>query len=332
VTESEFILLVSASAAVLVGIVRRIAVMHGVMDLPTHRSSHDAPTPRGGGLGLIAVVIVAFAVLDRSTPSLTILASIAACAAVAAVGWFDDRRGLTVRTRFMVHVLSGVAVGSVSLQPDAPLALRIALLLWWAFWTVSSINLVNFMDGINGFVASQVAIFATSLMLFGWQYANASWHAAAVAGACIGFLPWNFPRARIFLGDVGSGALGLLVPLLALLAMRESGVGLIQAHLPLVPLFGDATFTILRRWHRGEKLTEAHRSHLYQRLANGGMGHTRVTLIYAASSLIGATVAHRVIPGPIWFPIALYGGFLVFTHMLLERRLHRGANQMQQLR
>jgi UDP-N-acetylmuramyl pentapeptide phosphotransferase/UDP-N-acetylglucosamine-1-phosphate transferase len=299
------------------------------MDHPTHRSSHDAPTPRGGGLGLIAVVIVAFAVLDFSTPSPVMVASIAACAAVAAVGWFDDRRGLSVRTRLIVHVLSGVAVGMVSLQPDAPLVTRIAMVLWWAFWTVSSINLVNFMDGINGLVASQIAIFAASLMLFDWPFANASWHAAAVAAACVGFLPWNFPRARIFLGDVGSGALGFLVPLLALLAMRESSIGLIQAHLPLMPLFGDATVTIARRWRRGENLTEAHRSHLYQRLANGGMGHTRVTLIYAAASLTGAVVAHCLISGPIWFPIVLYVGLIALARTFLERRLKSGSGEMR---
>jgi UDP-N-acetylmuramyl pentapeptide phosphotransferase/UDP-N-acetylglucosamine-1-phosphate transferase len=211
---------------------------------------------------------------------------------VATVGWIDDRRGLPVFTRLFIHLTAGVAVGVLAFQPEVSRPVTVVTFAFWIFWTATSINFVNFMDGINGFVALQIAIFAGSLTLFGWRTASASWYPVAVATACLGFLPWNFPRARIFLGDVGSGALGFLVPVLAIVAMREQGVGFLQAYLPLTPLLGDATVTLIGRWYRGEKLTEAHRHHLYQRSVQLGAGHTRVTLAYAATSLVGAVIAH----------------------------------------
>lgn len=297
------------ASAVLVGVVRQIALSHGVIDHPTARGSHAAPTPRGGGLGVVLVVVVAFTMIAADYRDAAVLACVAACFAVAAVGWIDDRRGLPVRTRLVVHIASALTVGALSLRgADGP-ALAAALFAWWAFWTVSSINLVNFMDGINGLVATQVAIFAASLMLYGWQSSAASLYSAVAAAACLGFLPWNFPRARIFLGDVGSGALGFLVPLLALLAMQGSHVDIIRAHLPLLPLFGDAGVTILRRWRRGERLSEPHRTHLYQRMANGRFGHTRVTLYYALASVVGAIVAH--------VPADLAGWGLVVVYVVL---------------
>jgi UDP-N-acetylmuramyl pentapeptide phosphotransferase/UDP-N-acetylglucosamine-1-phosphate transferase len=189
---------------------------------------------------------------------------------------------------------------------------------------VSSINLVNFMDGINGLVASQVAVFAISIALFPQAGSPVVFYAIALAGACIGFLPWNFPRARIFLGDVGSGGLGYLVPLLALLVMRELGVDIVRAHLPLLPLYGDATWTILRRWRNGERLTTAHRSHLYQRLANGGLGHTVVTTIYTLVAIGGALVGHLEAGHN------AYGWLLVYAVLtiVLGALLHRHALQL----
>ena len=328
-SEIGFLLLVGAASAVFVGVVRRIALTHGVIDHPTDRGSHLIPTPRGGGLGAIVSILIAFVAVSVvsarasrfSTTSAIIAIGIAACIAIATVGWLDDRRGLPVRVRLGVHLLGGMAVGALSLASNASIALRILLFAWWVFWTVSSINLVNFMDGINGLVASQVAIFAASLMLFGWQWSSSSWYAAAVTAACVGFIPWNFPQARIFLGDVGSGSLGYLVPFVALLTMRETGTDIFRAHLPLLPLYADATITIFRRWLRGEALTKPHRSHLYQRLANGGAGHTRVTLSFAFVSLVGALVAHASsgITG-----ILLIGGYITTVAVIggaLERRL-----------
>ena len=279
-------------AFVLVWMVRQLALRHGVLDHPTERSSHVTATPRGGGLGVVLAVIALAAWRLPNGVELDVVLLLLGAAAVATVGWLDDRRGLGVWTRLAVHVASGVLVGLVAASQDVSTVTRVLLFAWWTFWTVSSVNLVNFMDGINGLVASQIAIFACSLAAASGTGTAVHMLAVLLAAACVGFLPWNFPRARIFLGDVGSGALGFLVPALAMLAQRDGDVGLVQAHLPLLPLYGDATWTIARRWRNGERVTTAHRSHLYQRLAHSGLGHSAVTLIYAVAAILGALAAH----------------------------------------
>ena len=313
----------AVSAFVLVGLVRRLALRHGVLDHPTQRSSHVVATPRGGGLGLVLAVLGVSAWHATQAATWTVLFLLAAASAVALVGWLDDRRGLSVRVRLVVHGMAGAAVGAAASTSAATAAIASLLFAAWAFWTVSSINLVNFMDGINGLVASQVAVFALSLACFADQGNAVALIEMSVAGACIGFLPWNFPRARIFLGDVGSGALGFLVAMLALLAMEEQRIDVVRAHLPLLPLLGDATWTMLRRWRNGERLTEAHRSHLYQRLANGSMGHTAVTLLYAAAAVAGALAAHA--DGP-WGASPWTLAYAMVT-MLVGYWLHRRASR-----
>jgi UDP-N-acetylmuramyl pentapeptide phosphotransferase/UDP-N-acetylglucosamine-1-phosphate transferase len=307
-------------ALVLVGLVRRLALRHGVLDHPTDRSSHVIATPRGGGLGLLLAVLGVSA--WRATPptSLTLVVLLLAACAVALVGWIDDRRGLSVRARLIVHVVAGATVGAAAAAASPTAALAVALFAAWTFWTVSSINLVNFMDGINGLVASQIAVFAFSLALFPDPTNAVALVEMAVAGACVGFLPWNFPRARIFLGDVGSGALGFFIPMLALLAMQGQGIDIVRAHLPLLPLFGDATWTILRRWRNGERLTAPHRSHLYQRLANDGLGHAPVTVMYTVAAVCGALAAH--LSGDAWAsPWTLsYGAMVLLAGFVLHRR------------
>jgi len=323
VTEPEFGLLVAGASAMLVGVVRLFAIAHGVIDHPTDRGSHDVPTPRGGGLGVITTILVAFSVLAGATSDIRLYICIAACVAVSLIGWLDDRHGLPISTRLGVHLLAGLSVGLLSLRGGSPVILVVATFVLWSCWTMSSINFVNFMDGINGFVALQIAIFAISLAIFGWEQPGSSWYATAVAAACIGFLPWNFPHARIFLGDAGSGSLGFLVPVVALVTMREQSVTLIQSFLPLLPLFADAMVTIVRRWHRGETLTQAHRSHLYQRMANGGIGHTKVTLMFASASGIGAVIAHNESVANSWQLSAMFVVLFLLAGTLLEWRLKR---------
>lgn len=314
----------AVSALALVGLVRLLALRHGVLDHPTQRSSHAVATPRGGGLGLVLAVLGVCAWPATHPVRWTLVALLLATSAVALVGWLDDRRGLSVRARLIVHVMAGAAVGAAAAMSSASLALAFLLFAGWTFWTVSSINLVNFMDGINGLVASQIAVFALSLAFFPDQSNVAAVVEMSVAGACLGFLPWNFPNARIFLGDVGSGALGFLVPALALLAMQGQGIDVVRAHLPLLPLFGDATWTILRRWRNGEQLTAPHRSHLYQRLANNGLGHARVTAIYTIAAVCGALAAHM--SGDAWVsPWTLsYAALTLIAGFLLHRRATGG--------
>ena len=320
-TESEwwFALGSALGAWLLVGLVRWIALAYGVIDHPGDRSSHAVATPRGGGLGLLiaALGVWTWRASRSATPSILLI--VLGASLVAFVGWLDDRRGLPVRTRLAVHVSSALLIGWIAASGAEVGLLGVGLFVWWTFWTVSSVNLVNFMDGINGLVASQVAVFALSLASFGPWGHPPSFYAIVLAAACIGFLPWNFPRARIFLGDVGSGGLGYLVPALALLVLQERGIDIVRAHLPLLPLFGDATVTIVRRWRRGERLTEAHRSHLYQRLANGRLSHTAVTSIYAVVALLGVAAAHFGDPATAWMWMLAYAAFTAALGLALDR-------------
>jgi UDP-N-acetylmuramyl pentapeptide phosphotransferase/UDP-N-acetylglucosamine-1-phosphate transferase len=316
----------AALALLLVGLVRFQALRHGVLDHPTERSSHSTATPRGGGLGLILAFLVVAVLGAGQSIDRDVVLLLAGAAIVAAVGLLDDRRGLTVRIRLLVHLVAGSLVGVVAASGAGSPLVRLLLWGWWTFWTISSINLVNFMDGINGLVTTQIAVFAIALALLVAGASPTAVLAAALAGACVGFLPWNFPHARIFMGDVGSGALGYLVPALALLAQRAQGTDFVAAHLPLLPLYADATWTIMRRWRNGERVTTAHRSHLYQRLANGGMGHTAVTMIYAAVALAGALAAQAGKPSQRFAWTAAYVVATTLVGLGLHRRASRSAS------
>jgi Fuc2NAc and GlcNAc transferase len=236
---------------------------------------------------------------------------VGAVGAVALVGWADDRRPLGVRERLAVHLaaaivvaawavaigvaattFSGPGVGARAAFPRLAVAAGAA---WWAFWTVAAVNVVNFMDGIDGLIGSQMVVFGLYAAALGGWTAPGALVGLTVAAASLGFLRWNWAPARIFLGDAGSGAYGVLAVIAGAAAMRGAGVSLARAFLPLAPLFVDAAVTLARRHRAGEAVTTPHRSHLYQRLANGGWGHARTSVAYgaaaAAAALVGAIAA-----------------------------------------
>jgi UDP-N-acetylmuramyl pentapeptide phosphotransferase/UDP-N-acetylglucosamine-1-phosphate transferase len=161
---------------------------------------------------------------------------------------------------------------------------------------VSAINVVNFMDGIDGLIGSQLALYGAYVALLAPAGSVPALLGVAVAGASLGFLRSNWAPAAIFLGDVGSGAYGVLAVLAGLgLVSAGEPTTIVRAYLPLFPLFLDATVTLVRRARAGERLATPHRSHLYQRLANGPWGHARTTLAYGAAAAIGCAVG--LLPG-----------------------------------
>jgi Fuc2NAc and GlcNAc transferase len=213
---------------------------------------------------------------------------------VAHAGWVDDRRGSSVGARLTAHLFAAMTLlPLVSVPAPIPAWMGWGAVAWWALWAVSAVNVVNFIDGIDGLIGTQALVFGLYILLIaltGTRDGHGAAFGAVLAGASAGFLLWNWPPAKIFLGDVGSGALGFAMVLGGILLMRETGVGVVQAFLPLYPIFLDASATLVARRLRGERLTEAHRSHLYQRLANGGWGHAPVTLAYGGTSLLGVLV------------------------------------------
>jgi len=300
-TDGIALLAVVAAAALilsytLVGVVRGYAIRADLLDRPNDRSSHRVPTPRGGGLGAVSafLTVAAGAATLRGALSLPFTAAAGAIAGIAALGWVDDRRSLPVLPRLAAHAAAGVVVAWLAVRfgvVESRSAMGVVSIAWWIFWSVSAINVVNFMDGIDGLIASQVALFAVAVAFRAPEGSAAMIFALPLASACVGFLGWNWAPARIFLGDVGSGALGLASVVAGLLLLAEGRVGLVAVYLPLLPLFLDAAVTIVRRALSGERLTSPHRCHLYQRLANGGWGHARVSAAYAAAATTGAAAA-----------------------------------------
>ncbi len=313
----------AAATTALVGGVRRYAILHQVIDHPGARSSHAIPTPRGGGAGLLTgwlLVVFPLLILDRQG-GLPLLVSLVGVLVVAGAGWLDDHGGLSVRTRLGAHTLGALAILPLVILPAPEPAWPTAfVVVWWVFCAIAAANVVNFMDGIDGLIGVTALIFGLFGALVGSPDGTAAPVGLALAGAAAGFLVWNWSPARIFLGDVGSGALGYVFVVLGVLVMRESGRGIVTTFLPLWPICLDASATLARRWLRAEPLTQAHRSHLYQRLANSGLGHARVSLIFGAAALAGAVCS--ALPAGHQRSVAA-GVYLVLTlavGVALERR------------
>ncbi len=282
-----------------------------ILDHPNERSSHARPTPRGGGIAVMGVILLgwlALALLDI-TPLRLIWPLLGLSFGLALVSWADDLRGLSPLPRFAAQFAAvAIALSTVPLGPQFPgpfplwLAIGGAALAWLWF-----VNLFNFMDGIDAIasveaaaIAAGVGIVATSLGLLD----GTPWLAAVVAGAALGFLLWNRPPARIFLGDVGSVPLGFVLGWL-LLSLAARGAWAAALILPAYFL-ADATLTLLRRALRGEKPWQAHRQHFYQQAIRKGASHGRVSASVAVANLgllacalaslhsIGATIAALV--------------------------------------
>lgn len=297
-----------------VGLLRWRVLTRGraLLDVPNARSSHSTPTPRGGGLGVLVGVAIGLMAAWLPLIDVRVAAALGAVVVTALAGWLDDHNGLSVRVRLVAHLGAALLLLPLVHAFGPPGWLAPLALAWWGFWMISSINVVNFMDGIDGMIGLQSLGFGVFVALSAAPGGTAQALGLATAGASLGFLVWNWSPAKIFLGDVGSGGLGALFVVLGALLVREGRVNFTAAFLPLAPIFLDASATLVRRARRGERLSQAHRSHLYQRLANGGLGHARVSLGYAVASVLCAAVALSQPAGgiPLTLGVLLALGFL----------------------
>lgn len=276
----------------------RYARHRGLVDLPGRRRSHAAVTPRGGGIGIalaaIFVCLGAYHVLGEGNDPLRL---VFALTLVAAAGWADDHYGLGALPRIAVHafacavflapwltkLFSGGEDGVSAVMIGAAFCIAWLACVW-------SINLHNFMDGINGLLAAQAVFVCTALGVL--CLASSAQHALVLfawAAAVLGFLPFNFPRARIFMGDVGSGVLGLVI---AIAILSEGRALAATTGLVLCSAFvADATCTLLSRMLRGRRWYSAHREHLYQWLVRAGLSHAKVVALYMSWNLLIALPA-----------------------------------------
>jgi Fuc2NAc and GlcNAc transferase len=284
------------AAAALTGLVRIYALRHALLDIPSARSAHTISTPRGGGLAIAVVVLGTVVGLglsgSLSAPIVTALSG--GGGLVAAVGWIDDHRSSSPLWRACAHLVAACwalywlggfpewKLGATSVRLEWGGAVLAGLGIAWLT------NLYNFMDGTDGLAGIQGACAGGMGALL--LALNGEWGIAAVslvlAAACAGFLVWNWPPAKIFMGDVGSYLIGYTFAVLAL-SSESRGALLVLTWFILLSIFiCDATFTLIRRMLSGERWYAAHCGHAYQRLVQIGFSHRDLALRVLALNLV----------------------------------------------
>ncbi len=289
-------IIVFVSSAVGTGLMRVYAQRRNLLDVPNQRSSHNVATPRGGGLSLVIVFLAAVAGLFffGSLPLNISFALLAGGAIVAGVGFVDDHRHVAARWRFLAQLIAATfAVSMLGGLPEFQLgATRVDLGLAGdvaaVVFTVWLINLYNFMDGIDGIAAIEALTITGGVLVIGWGSDGGFLTVllACFAAAAAGFLVWNWPPAKIFMGDVGSGFVGFV---LATLAIFSSSFGImpIWCWLILAGVFlVDATITLVTRVINGEEWYSAHNNHAYQKASRRLKGHRPVTVAVFTINLI----------------------------------------------
>lgn len=286
--------------ALLTRTVLQVLQQRAILDHPNERSSHARPTPRGGGIAVVAVLLPSWLLItiDPSAADTSFWLTLAGIAALAGLSWIDDLRNLSAALRVACHAVI-VAIVLAALPADAlvfqgllpTFADRIAAGLLWIWF----INLFNFMDGIDGISGVEALTIGLGLFLVALTGAGGvrteSLLALALAGTALGFLLWNWHPARVFLGDVGSVPLGFALGWL-LLQAAIAGQWAAALILPLYYL-ADATITLARRAARGAKIWQAHREHFYQQAAALGRDHAAVSqdIAVADIALIALAIA-----------------------------------------
>lgn len=333
--------IVALFSLALTALLRRYALHRSIIDIPNERSSHSIPTPRGGGVAIVLTFLISLVLLGclQLQPYAWLIGLLGAGSLVAVIGFMDDHGHIAARWRLLGHFsaalwalfwLNGIPVLSIS---------GVVIDLGWvgtvlaAFYLVWMLNLYNFMDGIDGLASVEAinACLGMSIIYFLFGVDNLIWVPAILAMAVAGFLFWNFPPAKIFMGDAGSGFLGITLGILSLQAAWAEP-GFIWAWLIMLGVFiCDATFTLVRRLLRGDKVYEAHRSHGYQFASRKCAGHLPVTVsVFCINIFWLWPIAFLVMK----FPMAGFWG-LVFAYIpliFLAVKFNAGAVEQSNLK
>jgi Fuc2NAc and GlcNAc transferase len=305
---------------VLTGLVRQYALARHVLDIPNVRSSHSLPTPRGGGVGFVGIFLLYCLYLNLSSQLAfwDMLGIVVPCFLVACLGFIDDHRSIAAKWRLLGHFVAAAFAlycfgGMKTLIPfewDQRI-LTVLTSIFAMFYLVWFLNLYNFMDGINGLASVEAICICLGGLLLDTDLGFVSFEnlLRLLASLVAGFLCWNFPKARIFMGDVGSGFLGILIGIFSIKAANFSP-DCFWSWLILSAVFiVDATVTLIRRMLSGCAIDEPHRQHAYQQAADLFASHAKVTLGVLVINLvwlfpIAILVASHHVMGPIGLLIA----------------------------
>jgi Fuc2NAc and GlcNAc transferase len=325
------ILVVLASYS-LTALVRFYTLKKSILDIPNERSSHLIVTPRGGGLAIAAAFIFALLFMAAfGIVSVNIAAALAGGGLlIAAIGWLDDKNSVSPRLRLVVHFLAAIwALYWLGGFTRMDMGVTVAHLGWAgtiiaAVGIVWLINLYNFMDGIDGIAGIEaISVALCAGLLFFWAGSiGLAWVCIILALAVGGFLVWNWPPARIFMGDVGSGFLGYIFAVLAIISEKSSSIPLIVWLMLLGVFITDATITLFRRMARGEKLSQPHRTHVYQLAVQAGYSHKQVTLVLLFINILLGMAAIAAVQYRGYLLWIALGTFILLTmmHFLLAHR------------
>jgi Fuc2NAc and GlcNAc transferase len=268
-----------------------------ILDTPNDRSSHQRPTPHGGGVPLLLAFVAGLmlAVLWRGAWEGGFITLAVAAIILMLLGVIDDLRGLSVRLRFAVYGLLCLVVAVLLLSPVLSHELADSILLGGVLVVLAavamlwSLNLYNFMDGIDGIAATQCIVACSSAALLSWEAGRGGGYALfclLLAASHLGFLVWNWPPARLFMGDAGSVPTGFLLAGLALLGAVQGQLNPLCWLVLLAAFITDASWTLIWRIVSGQAFTQSHRLHAYQRLSRHWGSHLRVDVLLLALSVL----------------------------------------------
>jgi Fuc2NAc and GlcNAc transferase len=304
---------------------RALALRSGHIVQPHARGSHTRPTPVGGGMGFVVPVTVAWVAISLAWGDYVLLTTAIVSAALAVMGYMDDRRRIEPWIRLAAQALAAATIATLILwRARGPQGIEYAgYIAGAAFMLTWSANLFNFMDGIDGLCATEslyVALAGLAIAACTGGSVPFLLSLAVLAAALVGFLPWNAPRARIFMGDGGSTWLGFT---LAALAIQDSVrlPGLLSAWLILPALFvADATVCVIRRAYRGENVMQAHRAHAYQNLSRVLRSHGKVVAIFVGVNMLFLPAVYVALEMPAYRWIATIAAYLVAVTIAVAAR------------
>lgn len=320
-----FIVVLIACSYVCTALLRQYALAENIMDIPNERSSHQIPTPRGGGIGFVATFLLALFGLGflKILPWNIVFGFGLSGFLIALIGFIDDRHSLSpivrlcgqfVASIFTLHCLGLLTMGfsgEWSFLGNFVLnAVAVVFLVWM-------INLYNFMDGIDGLASVEAITVAASFIGIASAigYAGILWIPEILAASVLGFLLWNFPPAKIFMGDAGSGFLGLILGSLLIQSAKSDFHLAVSLFILLGCFITDATYTLVKRLIQGDKVYQAHCSHAYQHAAGRCNGHLMVTFVVFLLNLFWLSpMAYLVAKHTLSIP---WGLFLAYLPLLV---------------